>query len=169
MKFIRATGILSFLLFIPTVWTAAIDLHTHDLERRAISVQKDGIVRRAWPDKKLKICYVSQKDKDDLHKLIMDAYDDLWAPAGMKDFFAGIETKVGCDTHSKELQVSSNKDGKMATTPGYLPTGGMRMRFDPQPSSKKGNGDIKLSMAHELGTISKKTNIYIIYMYIYKR
>jgi hypothetical protein len=49
----------TILLFIPTVWTAAIDLHTHDLERRALSVQKDGIARRAWPNKKLLLTLVA--------------------------------------------------------------------------------------------------------------
>jgi hypothetical protein len=104
------------------------------------------------------ICYTSQKDSDKLDKLIMAAYDDLWAPAGMKDFFSGIERKVGCDSNSKDLQVSVST-GTMATTVGYRPGGGMKMQFDPDDSSKKpkkGNGDLKVSMAHELGTIPKK-------------
>jgi hypothetical protein len=158
MKFFRLSlGILSSLLFIPSVWTAAIDLHTHDIQRRAYSVKIDGVVARPWPNRKLMICYKSQSDSDDLEKLIMAAYDDLWAPAGMKELFSGIERKVGCDTDSKELQVTSvRKTGNMATTVGYRSGGGMRMQFDPDPPHKMGNGDSKVAMAHELGMILKK-------------
>jgi hypothetical protein len=112
----------------------------------AFSVQKDGQVAKPWPDKTLKIAYDTEATKILVDDIVQKGFA-LWSDAGLK-----LETQVGYKDTDKVLKLTTNNEGKMATTVGYRPGDQMTMSFDPNPSKKVGNGNIVVAMAHELGT-----------------
>jgi hypothetical protein len=140
MLFRLSSYLMSALLLLPGVLAAP----AHD--RRAYSVTIDGQVARPWPDNTLTVAYETESDKILLDDLVQKGFA-LWSETGIK-----LVTKVGFTATEKVLKTTANHAGKMATTVGYRPGDQMTMTFDPNPSTKKGNGNYVVGMAHELGT-----------------